>query len=79
MKNTALDIGTRIKFLRQAKGLSQEQLALLISRRQSHVCHYERGRCAPTTYIIFELCKVFGCTADWLITGREVDVEVLHA
>lgn len=59
--------GKRIKEERQLKGLSQEQLAEMISTTQSTIGKYEREELQPNIDVITKLCKIFGVSADYLL------------
>lgn len=48
MKLAKLKLGERIKEIRKAKGLTQEQLAELVDIEQKHVSRLELGKNAPT-------------------------------
>lgn len=59
--------GQRIKDERQLKGLTQRQLAEMISTTQSTIGKYEREELQPNVEIITKLCKIFECSADYLL------------
>lgn len=59
--------GQRIREERQLKGLSQRQLAELISTTQSTVGKYEREELQPNIDVIIKLCKIFEVSADYLL------------
>lgn len=59
--------GKRIKDERQLKGLSQKQLADLLSTTQSTIGKYEREELQPNIEIITKLCRIFEVSADYLL------------
>lgn len=59
--------GQRIKDERQLKGLTQRQLAEMISTTQSTIGKYEREELQPNVEIITKLCTIFECSADYLL------------
>ena len=59
--------GKRIKEERQLKGLSQKKLAEMISSTQSTIGKYEREELQPNVEVITKLCKIFECSADYLL------------
>lgn len=59
--------GKRIKEERQLKGLSQKKLAGMISTTQSTIGKYEREELQPNVEVITKLCKIFECSADYLL------------
>jgi len=48
MESTKVLLGARIREIRKAHGLTQEQLAVLVDIEQKHVSCIERGKNAPT-------------------------------
>ena len=57
----------RIKEIRQKKGLTQSQLAEMLSTTQSTVGKYEREEIQLTVDTIIKICKVFEVSADYLL------------
>lgn len=58
MKSTKTLLGNRIREIRKAKGLTQEQLAELVDIEQKHVSRIELGKNAPTVDRLDQLSKV---------------------
>lgn len=59
--------GQRIKDCRQERGLTQAQLAELLSATQSTVGKYEREELQPNIDVLIKICKIFGVSADYLL------------
>ncbi len=59
----------RLKELRQAKSLSQDQLAGLLSIDRSTISAYEQGIRQPPLETLSRIADVFGTTTDYLL-GR---------
>lgn len=59
--------GQRIKEIQQEKGLTQSQLAEMLSTTQSTVGKYEREEIQLTVDTIIKICKVFEVSADYLL------------
>ena len=57
----------RLKELRIEKGIKQIELARLMSVGQQTVSRYETGERDLSTEAISFLCRLFGCTADYLL------------
>ena len=57
----------RLKELRIEKGIKQIELARLMSVGQQTVSRYETGERDLSTDSISFLCRLFGCTADYLL------------
>lgn len=70
-------IGTRIKLLREAAGLSQAELARKLSISRSSVNAWESGLSAPTAVYIIEMAKLFHCSSDYILCideGQKIDL-----
>lgn len=66
-----ITVGERIRSLRKQKKLTQPQLAELINKKISTISSYEHGVFDPSIPTIFELCKAFDVSADYLLFGNE--------
>ncbi len=61
----------RLKELRRAKGLTQEDIARILGVQKAAICKYETGRVAiPQDALVF-LCDFFGVTADFMLCREE--------
>lgn len=60
MKTAKHLLGARIKELRRARGLSQEELAEQIGIEPQHMSRIETGGSAPTVERMEKLCAVLG-------------------
>lgn len=61
----------RLRELREAKGLSQNEVAKLIGVTRTAYLHYETGRYKPVRKIK-ELCNLFNVTSDYIL-GTDVE------
>ncbi|MBO5897489.1 MAG: helix-turn-helix domain-containing protein [Clostridia bacterium] len=74
-----LNIGTNIKRMRLAKGLTQEQLAELLTISAAAVSKWEAKNTYPDITLLFPLAEIFGVTVDELLgydearTKKDVD------
>lgn len=59
-------IGEKIKELRQAKGLSQCELAKIIECSQPHISEWEKGLVEPHIFNLILLADVFNVSLDEL-------------
>lgn len=78
MENT---IGMRIREMRKAAGLSQEQLAEMLCTKKCTISAYENDRIDIKTSILLDIARALGCSASYLLegqqeTGATVDMEV---
>lgn len=60
----------RIKELRKALGLTQQQLANILGLKQNTIALYEMGRNNPTEQTITTLCREFKVNEEWLRYGN---------
>ena len=63
-------IGKRIKFRREAAGLSQEQLAERMELSKNHISSIECGKSMVTTKGLLALCDVLGGTPNYYLIGE---------
>jgi transcriptional regulator with XRE-family HTH domain len=55
-------VGRNVKRLREGKGLTQEQFAVLSGFSQQYISSLERGRRNPTIITIYELSIALGAS-----------------
>ena len=60
-------IGERIKQFRSKKGLSQEQLGLLVIADSKHISHIEQGNRRPSLEILIHIANALDTSADDLL------------
>ena len=66
--------GPRLRQLREARGISQHELAELASIDVMQVNRYERGIHLPSIDTTLKLAKLFRMTTDDLLGGKNGDV-----
>jgi transcriptional regulator with XRE-family HTH domain len=65
-------MGDRIRFLRKAKGLTQEQLAQQLGVSLAAVSHWEIGNTKNIKNQTFlALCKIFDTSQEFLVNGPD--------
>lgn len=57
----------RIKFLREEKGLTQQDLADRLGGAKSTVAMYEKGNRKPSLNVLIKLSQIFNCSIDYLM------------
>lgn len=67
-------IRTKLKTIRESKGINQKELAKILGVTESAVSHWEAGRYAPTTDKLLKIARFYGVTVDELI-GDEYEQE----
>jgi len=60
-------IGTRVRALREVRGLTQERLAAMIERSVETVSNVERGRVLPGLDVLAEIARCLGAPLGELI------------
>lgn len=64
--NAEKNIGQRIKYRRNEKGISQRDLADLIQRNVSAVCKMEAGESSPSFIQVALIADALECSLDWI-------------
>ena len=64
--------GSRIKLLREEKGLKQEELAKILSIAPSTIGMYERDAREPNDEIKLKMAEYFGVSIDFLLGKSDV-------
>ena len=65
--------GSRLKALRQGKGITQTDLARLIARHQTAIGPYERDEYMPGRDVVERLAAILDTTPEYLCFGRSRD------
>ena len=60
-------LGKRLKELREEKGLTQKQLADLISINSVTYLHYEKEQREPPLSLLADIAVFYGVTVDYLL------------
>ncbi len=66
-----MEIGTRIKKLREETNLTQTKVAEYLSLDQSMVAKMEKGERAISSDVIEKLSALFCCTEDYILLGKD--------
>ena len=64
-------LGSRLKALRQEKGLTQKEVAKLIGTTDVSIGRYEMDARVPKADILNSLAKLYDVEIDYLLTGKE--------
>ena len=83
MKKTEVKstMGTMIREMRKAAGMSQEQLAELLCTKKATISAYENDRIDIKSSIVLEIAKALGCTGSYLLEGKQegdVDARIIE-
>ena len=62
----------RIKELRKANGITQEQLGAMLGVQKAAVCKYENEKVGIPNAVLQKLAGIFGVTADHILCREEV-------
>lgn len=60
----------RIKQLRKALDLTQQEFADRIGMKRNSIANYEIGRNTPIDAVIVSICREFNVNEEWLRTGE---------
>jgi transcriptional regulator with XRE-family HTH domain len=69
-----LDVGRRIRQIRQKLGLTQAQFGKRLGVTKGSVARYEAGS-IPRLRVLNEIAKLAGATSAWLLQGGAADTE----
>lgn len=70
-------LGSRLRMLRMARGLSQVDLARAIGRHQTAIGPYERDEYAPPREIVERLAIALGSSPQFILFGRDPTLSML--
>ncbi|MCL2364421.1 MAG: helix-turn-helix domain-containing protein [Defluviitaleaceae bacterium] len=70
-QNIRKEMGSRVRVLRKARGLSIDTLSVKLGLTPGHLGLIERGDRGITVDRLMQVCTYFGCTADFLLTGKD--------
>ena len=63
------DFAKRLKVLRKTAGITQVEISNTLNIERSTYAYYEVGKTTPNFNTLLSICKMFGVTTDWLLTG----------
>ena len=63
-------MNSRIKELRKALGLTQNDFGVKLGLAPNTITNYETGRREPSNQIIIAMCREFNVNEEWLRTGE---------
>lgn len=61
-----IQIGYRIKELREAKNLNQEELSKILNIEQSTLSYYENNKRRPSLEVLIKMANFFGVSLDYI-------------
>ena len=65
-----MEMGDRIRQIRKALGLTQQEFAEKVGSTANVYTNYETGKRNPSASVINNICKTFGVNEVWLRTGE---------
>lgn len=75
---TKQEIGQILRSAREAKGMTQKQVAEILGRRQQIVGHWETGYAQPDANTLFELCDIYGISIDEAFGKKKEQEDILY-
>ena len=75
VKNTNAEntMGTRIREMRKAAGMSQEQLAEILCTKKATISAYENDHIDIKSSIVLEIAKALNCSGSYLLEGKKAE------
>ena len=74
MDDIKFTISKNITALRQAKGITQIELAQMLNYSDKAISKWERGESVPDISVLYQITEIFGVTLDYLVhPHKEVD------
>jgi len=77
--NNVMNIGEKIKKVREAKGFSQKQVAVMLDMDQSQYSKIENGKTDPTTSTLEKIAKTLGVDVPVLFASDDIFKDVNSA
>ncbi len=68
------DIGERIRRMREAQGLSREQVSRLAGLTAERLAAFEQGTEVPSIGMVIKLSRVLGSRMEGMVSARRCDV-----
>ena len=75
-----MKLGEKIKYLRKSKGISQEDLAIMLKINRNYLSRIETGKSEPTSGILKNIAQIFSIDLNSLLdisTGENQNTEKL--
>ena len=72
-----MNIGSRIAFLRDQRGWTQEELAASLGISRAALSHYEKNRREPDTETLTKVADIFRVSIDYLVGRTQQPTGVL--
>lgn len=75
-----MKLGEKIKYLRKSKGISQEELAIMLKINRNYLSRIETGKSEPTSGILKNIAQIFSIDLNSLLdisTGENQNTEKL--
>ena len=66
-------MGTRIREMRKAVGMSQEQLAEILCTKKATISAYENDHIDIKSSIVLEIAKALNCSGSYLLEGKKAE------
>ena len=75
MENLKVVVGENLTELRKNKKLTQLELAEKLNYSDKSISKWEKGDCLPELEVLYELCRFYGVTMDYLVTPAKENKE----
>lgn len=71
-----MKLGEKIKYLRKSKGISQEELALMLKINRNYLSRIETGKSEPTSSILKHTAEIFNIDLNSLL---DINTDKMHS
>jgi transcriptional regulator with XRE-family HTH domain len=68
------NLGKRIAFLREAKGLNQTQLGIECEKDRQSINRLERGNVNPSIYYLYQISRALDISLSELLDAKELNM-----
>lgn len=69
--DTNIKLGEKLKQIRKSKGMSQEQLALLLNINRNYLSRIENGKSEPTASVLKHIAQIFNIDLNSLLDAQK--------
>lgn len=64
-----MDIGSRLKYARKLRGISQDSLSEQLGFSRGVITNIEHNKTVPSQLVLNGICQILNINEEWLLTG----------
>lgn len=65
-------MGARLTLAMKRRGMSRQDVAVLLGTCEGSVRHWQSGLRTPSIAMLRRICRLLGCSSDWLLNTWDV-------